>query len=142
VLVANSEQALTDPGKTPINDRHNFPRMNLRKREGTAWDGRWMGGFAWRRTDARWASLPGGPLLDEHWLGLTPHFVLTDFLSTAFTGLVDAGIAVAWVHACAAFVKRTRLGPGRLTVTTFEFSDAAALANPLAPYLLAALAAN
>ena len=142
VLIANSEQALTDPGRAPISDRHNFPRMNLRKREGTPWDGRWMGGFAWRRTDARWASLPGGPLLDEHWLGLTPHFVLTDFLSTAFTGLVDAGIAVAWVHACAAFVKRTRLGPGRLTVTTFEFSDAAALANPLAPYLLAALAAN
>ena len=142
VLVANSEQALTDPGKTPINDRHNFPRMNLRKREGTAWDGRWMGGFAWRRTDARWACLPGGPLLDEHWLGLTPNFVLTDFLSTAFTGLVDAGIAVAWVHACAAFVKRTRLGPGQLTVTTFELSDAAAIANPIAPYLLAAIAAT
>jgi hypothetical protein len=140
VLVANSEQALTDPGRHPISDRHNFPRMAIRKREGTSWDGRWMGGFAWRRTDERWALLPGGPMLDEHWLGLTPDYVLTSFFSTAYSGLVDAGIVVAWLHASAAFVKRTRLGPGQLTVTTFDFGGGTA--NPLAPHLLAAIVAG
>jgi hypothetical protein len=55
---------------------------------------------------------------------------------------VDAGIAVAWVHDSAAFVKRTRLGPGLLTVTTFDFSREESLTNPLACYLLAAVAAR
>ena len=63
--------------------------------------------------------------------------MLTGFLSTGFAGLVDAGIVVAWLHAHAAFVKRTRLGPGRLTVTTFDFR--AGRANPLAPHLLSAI---
>ncbi len=139
VLIANSAHALFAPGRH-ASDRHNFPRMTIRGRDGTFWDGRWMGGFAWRRTDGRWAALPGGPLLDEHWVGLTPNHVLTSFLSTGFSGLVDAGIVVGWMHASAAFAKRTRLGPGLLTVTTFDFSNAKSLANPLAPFVLAAVA--
>ena len=101
-----------------------------------------MGAFGWRRTDGAWAALPGGPLLDEHWLGLTPNFVLTGFLSTAFAGLVDAGVVAAWLHSAAAFVKRTRLGAGRLTVTTFEFSAPGVAMRPLAPHVLAAIAAG
>ena len=143
LVVANHDDALVDPERAlPASDRHNFPRMNLRKRDGTPWDGRWMGGFAWRRTDGPWAALAGGPMLDEHWQGLTPNYVLTGFLSTAFTGLVDAGIVVAWLHHAAAFVKRTRLGAGQLTVSTFELSTSAASENPLAPHLLAAIAAS
>ena len=143
VLIANSEHALADPERpSPRKDRHNFPRMEVRKREGTPWDGRWMGAFAWRRTDGAWSAVPGGPLLDEHWCGLTPNFVLTGFLSTAYTGLVDAGVVVGWLHASAAFTKRTRLGPGRLTVTSFEFQAPGAAAHPLAPLVLAAVAAG
>ena len=140
-LVANSDDALIDPDRRlPVSDRHNFPKMILRPRDGTPWDGRWMGAFCWRRTDGPWASLPGAAMLDEHWLDLTPNYVLTGFLSTAFTGLVDAGVVVAWVHHAAAFVKRSRLGPGRLTVTTFELSTSAASENPLASHVLAAVA--
>ena len=76
--------------------------MLLRERAGTPWDGQWMGAFAWRRTDGPWSGLPGGPMLDEHWTGLLPNYVLTGFPSTAFGGLVDAGVAVGWLHHAAA----------------------------------------
>jgi hypothetical protein len=99
-----------------------------------------MGAFMWRRMDGPWASLPNGPLLDEHWAGLLPDYVLTGFLSTAFNGLVDAGIAVAWLHKAAALVKRSFLGRGWLTVSTFEMSSPEARRNPLGPHLLRALA--
>jgi hypothetical protein len=79
-------------------------------------------------------------MLDEHWRGLLPKYVLTGFRSTAFAGLVDAGVTVAWIHKSAAFSKRSFLGKGWLTATTFDLSSEAGQANPLAPHLLAALA--
>jgi hypothetical protein len=141
VLIANSPDALIDPErKLPVNDRHNFPMMLLRERAGTPWDGQWMGAFTWRRMEGPWSGLPGGPMLDEHWSGLLPNHVLTGFPSTAFGGLVDAGLAVGWLHHAAAFVKRSFLGKGWLTVSTFDLTSPKAHQNPLAPYLLKALA--
>ena len=141
LLVANAIDALTDPARNlPAIDGANFPKMQLREREGTPWDGRWMGAFSWRRTDGPWAELPNGPMLDEHWQGLIPKYVLAGFRSTAFGGLVDAGITVAWLHKAAALTKRTFLGRGWMTVSTFDFTSAEARANPLAPHLLKALA--
>ncbi len=141
VLIANSTDALIDPErKLPLNDRHNFPSMLLRERGGTPWDGQWMGAFTWRRMEGPWSDLPGGPMLDEHWSGLLPALVLTGFPSTAFGGLVDAGVAVGWLHHAAAFVKRSFLGKGWLTVSTFDLASPRAQANPLAPYLMKALA--
>ena len=67
--------------------------------------------------------LPGGPMLDEHWAGLLPNHVLTGFPSTAFGGLVDAGVAVGWLHHAAAFSKRSFLGRGWLTVSTFDLTS-------------------
>jgi hypothetical protein len=99
-----------------------------------------MGAFAWRRTDGPWAALPNGPMLDEHWAGLSPGYVLTGFLSTAFGGLVDAGVAVAWLHKAAAMAKRSFLGRAWMTVSTFEMTSQDARNNPLAPHLLKALA--
>jgi hypothetical protein len=141
LLVANSSDALIDPErKLPLNDRHNFPSMLLRERAGTPWDGQWMGAFTWRRMEGPWSSLPGGPMLDEHWSWLLPNHVLTGFPSTAFGGLVDAGVAVGWLHHAAAFVKRSFLGKGWLTVSTFDLTTPRAHENPLAPYLIRALA--
>ncbi|HEX9167665.1 MAG TPA: hypothetical protein VF886_01875 [Roseiarcus sp.] len=143
LLIANSVDALIDPQrKLPLNDRHNFPSMLLRERAGTPWDGQWMGAFAWRRMDGPWDGMPGGPMLDEHWTGLLPNHVLTGFPSTAFGGLVDAGVAVGWLHHAAAFSKRSFLGKAWLTVSTFDLTSAEAWDNPLAPHLLAALAAS
>jgi hypothetical protein len=140
LLVANSADALIDPERNlPLNDRHNYPSMLLRERAGTPWDGQWMGAFTWRRVDGPWSGLPGGPMLDEHWSGLLPNHVLTGFPSTAFGGLVDAGVAVGWLHHAAAFVKRSFLGKGWLTVSTFDLTSPKALENPLAPHLLKAL---
>jgi Glycosyl hydrolases family 2/Glycosyl hydrolases family 2, sugar binding domain len=141
VLVANSVEALIDPDRNlPLNDRHNFPSMLVRERAGTPWDGRWMGAFTWRRTEGPWSGLPGGPMLDEHWTGLLPNHVLTGFPSTAFGGLVDAGVAVGWLHHAAAFVKRSFLSKGWLTVSTFDLTSPQAQTNPLAPHLIKALA--
>jgi len=141
LLVANYIDALMDPARNlPVGDNHNFPTMQLKEREGTPWDGRWMGAFSWRRTDGPWAALPNGPMLDEHWGGLIPKFVLTGFRSTAFGGLVDAGIAVAWLHKAAALTKRSFLGKGWMTVSTFDFTSEEAQANPLATHVLKALA--
>ena len=141
LLIANSGDALIDPErKLPLNDRHNFPSMLLRERAGTPWDGQWMGAFTWRRMEGPWSGLPGGPMLDEHWSGLLPNHVLTGFPSTAFGGLVDAGVAVGWLHHAAAFVKRSFLGKGWLTVSTFDLISPQAQENPLAPYLIKALA--
>jgi hypothetical protein len=141
VLIANSADALIDPDRTlPLNDRHNFPSMLLRERAGTPWDGQWMGAFTWRRMDGAWSGLPGGPMLDEHWSGLLPNYVLTGFPSTSFGGLVDAGVAVGWLHHAAAFVKRSFLGNGWLTVSTFDLTSPLAHENPLAPHLMKALA--
>jgi Glycosyl hydrolases family 2/Glycosyl hydrolases family 2, sugar binding domain len=142
VLIANSADALIDPQrKLPLNDRHNFPSMLLRERAGTPWDGQWMGAFAWRRTDGPWSGLPGGPMLNEHWTGLLPNYVLTGFPSTAFGGLVDGGVAVGWLHHAAALAKRSFLGKAWLTVSTFNLTSIEAADNPLAAHLLAALAA-
>jgi Glycosyl hydrolases family 2, sugar binding domain/Glycosyl hydrolases family 2 len=139
-LIANSADALVDPERTlPLNDRHNFPSMLLRERAGTPWDGQWMGAFTWRRTDGPWSRLPGGAMLDEHWTGLLPNYVLTGFPSTAFGGLVDAGIAVGWLHHAAALSKRSFLGKAWLTVSTFDLTSAGVADNPLAPHLLNAL---
>jgi hypothetical protein len=141
LLIANSSDALIDPErKLPLNDRHNFPSMLLRERAGTPWDGQWMGAFTWRRMEGPWSGLPGGPMLDEHWSGLLPNHVLTGFPSTAFGGLVDAGVAVGWLHHAAAFVKRSFLGKGWLTVSTFDLTSPQAQENPLAPHLIKALA--
>jgi hypothetical protein len=141
VLIANSADALIDPERNlPLNDRHNFPSMLLRERAGTPWDGQWMGAFTWRRMEGPWSDLPGGPMLDEHWSGLLPNYVLTGFPSTAFGGLVDAGVAVGWLHHAAAFVKRSFLGNGWLTVSTFDLTSPPAHENPLAPHLIKALA--
>jgi len=141
LLIANDLAALREPGRSlPERDLVNFPKMEIRTREGTPWDGRWMGAFSWRRTDGPWAGFPNGPMLDEHWGALLPKYVLTGFRSTAFHGLVDAGVAVAWLHKAAAFSKRSFLGKGWMTVSTFDLTSAAAAANPLAPHLLAALA--
>ncbi len=143
LLVANHIDALMDPARNlPAGDNGNFPKMQLREREGTSWDGRWMGAFSWRRTDGPWAALPNGPMLDEHWGGIIPKYVLAGFRSTAFGGLVDAGIAVAWLHKAAALTKRSYLGKGWMTVATFDFTSAEAQANPLAPHVLKALAAS
>ncbi|HXT06598.1 MAG TPA: hypothetical protein VN715_06655 [Roseiarcus sp.] len=66
MVAANTTDALVYPERRlPASDRHNFPKMGIRKRDGTPWDGRWMGAFAWRRTDGPWAALPGGAMLDE-----------------------------------------------------------------------------
>ena len=141
VLIANAADALIDPQRNlPLNDRHNFPSMLLRERAGTPWDGQWMGAFSWRRMDGPWSSLPGGPMLDEHWSGLLPRHVLTGFPSTAFGGLVDSGMAVGWLHLAAAFTKRSFLGKAWLTVSTFDLTSPKAHENPLAPHLLKALA--
>ncbi len=143
LLIANSVDALVDPKRElPLSDRHNFPSMLLRAREGTPWDGQWMGAFSWRRTDGPWATLPNGPMLDEHWTGLMPNHVLTGFPSTAFGGLVDCGMAVGWLHLAAAFAKRSFLGRAWITVATFELTSGEGAKNPLAPHLLAALAAS
>jgi hypothetical protein len=141
LLIANSADALIDPQrKLPPGDRHNFPSMLLNARAGTPWDGQWMGAFAWRRIDGPWSGLPDGPMLNEHWSGLLPNHVLTGFPSTSFMGLVDAGVAVGWLHHAAAFSKRSFLGKAWLTVTTFDLTSAEAAENPLAPHLLKALA--
>ena len=141
VLIANSADALIDPErKLPLNDRRNFPSMLLRERAGTPWDGQWMGAFTWRRMDGPWSVLPGGPMFDEHWTGLLPNHVLIGFPSSGFGGVVDAGVAVGWLHHAAAFAKRSFLGNGWLTVSTFDLTSAQAQANPLAPHLLRALA--
>ncbi len=140
LLVANQANALVDSERTlPAGDFHNFPTMGLRLRAGSPWDGGWMGAFCWRRIDGPWASLPGGAMLDEHWIGLLPDYVLTGFRSTAFAGLVDSGVAVAWLHKAAAFTKRTYLGKAWLTVSTFDLTSVVALRHPLAPHLLLAL---
>jgi hypothetical protein len=141
LIIANSPDALIDPERAlPRSDPHNFPTMALKPREGTPWDGQWMGAFAWRRIDGPWAALPSGAMLDEHWAGLLPEYVLTGFLSTAFDGLIDSGVAVAWLHKAAAFAKRSFLGRAWLTVSTFEMTSPEARKNPLAPHLLRALA--
>lgn len=141
LLIANDTKALVDPTRTlPYPDLVNFPKMEVKERDGTFWDGRWMGAFSWRRTDGPWAGLPNGPMLDEHWAGLVPQHVLTGFRSTAFGGLIDAGMAVAWLHKAAGFTKRSFLGKGWMTVSTFDMTSNAAIENPLAAHVLLALA--
>ena len=113
--------------------------MILKPRNGTPWDGQWMGSFTWRRMDGAWSLLPNGPMLDEHWIGLTPNHILTGFLAPSFGGLVDSGMAVGWLHLAAGFVKRSFLGKAWLTVATFDLTSRAAAENPLGAHLLRAI---
>ncbi len=141
LLIANKDDALVDPArKLPLSDRHNFPTAELKARDGTPWDGRWMGAFGWRRTDGPWNHLPPGAMFDEHWIGLVPNHVLTGFLAPAWGGLVNSGMVVGWLHKAAGFAKRSFLGKGWINIATFDLTSPEALANPIAPHLLAALA--
>ena len=79
-------------------------------------------------------------MLDEHWAGLMPKYVLTGFPSTAFGGLIDSGMTVGWLHLAAAFTKRSFLGRAWITVATFELTSEKAAQHPLAPHLLRTLA--
>ena len=144
LLIANSARCARRPGAEPAarSTATTFPRCCLRARDGTPWDGQWMGAFSWRRVDGPWAGLPNGPMLDEHWAGLMPKYVLTGFPSTAFGGLIDSGMAVGWLHLAAAFAKRSFLGKAWLTVSTFDLTSSGAAENPLAAHLLAALAGS
>ena len=55
LVIANSPDALIDPERDlPLSDRHNFPKMELKRRQGTPWDGQWMGAFAWRLAPHGW----------------------------------------------------------------------------------------
>jgi hypothetical protein len=139
-LSLERDDALIDPERSPpLNDRHNFPQMLLGRRDGSPWDGQWMGAFAWRRMDGPWSGLPNGPMLDEHWTGIMPTHVLTGFPSTAFGGLVDSGVAVGWLNLAAGFSKRSFLGKGWITVATFDLTSAQAAENPLGAHLLRAI---
>ena len=111
LLIANSADALIDPERNlPLGDRHNFPSMLLkrapeRRGTGSGWalsagGARRAHGLACRT--ARCSTSIGA--------GLLPNYVLTGFPSTAFGGLVDAGMAVGWLHLAAAFIKRSFLG--------------------------------
>ena len=141
LLIANTADALIDSQrKLPLHDRHNFPSMLLRSREGTPKDGQWMGAFSWRRMDGPWAGCRTGRCSTSTGAGLLPDHVLTGFPSTAFAGLVDSGMAVGWLHLAAAFTKRSFLGNAWMTVSTFDLTSTKAAENPLAAHLLRAIA--
>ncbi|MBS1252125.1 MAG: Beta-galactosidase [Anaerolineales bacterium] len=116
-----------------------FAGVRIKAREGTPWSGDWASSFAWLRREGPFQRLPGGPLLDFAFDGVTPECVLVGFTPWDFEARVHAGIFVGWIHKPAALIAERRYGRGRAVLTTFRLTTNDPGSDPTATTLLDAL---
>jgi len=120
-----------------------FPAIELKPwREALFGGGEWVSAFSWLRRSERFADLPGGPLMDAIFEGLTPNVVITGIPPARFEYDVLAGVFVGWVHQVAALIARHNAGLGSLTISTLKLTEQPPGADPLASWLLHQLIAG
>jgi hypothetical protein len=126
LLLAEDEEAL----------QMYVPRLKIKEREETAWQGDWASSFGWHRFD----KLPTGGVVDFSFTGLTPEHILAGFAPRDFALNVYAGLFVGWLHKPVPTIAKRRLGEGEVFVSTFRLSKNLE-SNPLAMLLFAELLA-
>ncbi|MGA7757370.1 MAG: glycoside hydrolase family 2 TIM barrel-domain containing protein [Ilumatobacteraceae bacterium] len=114
-----------------------YPKIELK-----AWHdalfggGEWVSAFSWLRRVERFADLPGGPMMDSFFEGLTPSVVITGVPPARYEHDVLAGVFVGWVHQVAALVIRHHAGLGSVLVSTLRLTERGVGEDPLADWLL------
>ncbi len=120
-----------------------YPRIELRAwRDALFGGGEWVSAFSWLRRIGRFADLPGGPMMDSFFEGLTPSVVITGVPPARFEYDVYAGVFVGWVHQVAALIAHHHAGLGSLLISTLRLTEHPVGADPLADWLLQQLIAT
>ena len=119
-----------------------FPHwQNVRAvaRQGTPWRGDWASSFAWLRRRGVFASIPGGPLMDEIFDRVIPTHVIVGCNLLDFQARVHAGLTVGWVHRPVALIVERNYGKGRLVASTLRLLHETPGEDPTATTLLDAM---
>ncbi len=129
LLLADRAEALAAP----------LPHLQIVARQGTVWQGDWIGSFAWLRREGPYGVLPGGPLLDLGFSRVIPAQVIVGLSPWDFQGDVDAGLFVGWVHKPVGLIVRRRYGRGVVLVSTFHLTADDLGRDPVATALFRAM---
>jgi hypothetical protein len=108
-------------------------------RKGTPWRGDWASSFAWLRRRGPFASIPGGPLIDETFDRVIPTHLISGCNLLDFQARVHAGLAVGWVHKPVALVVERNYGRGRIVASTLRLLRDPPGEDPTATSLLEAM---
>jgi len=111
-------------------------------RDDTPWRGDWASSFAWLDRRGPFATIPGGPLLDETCDRIVPSHVITGCNLIDFQARVYAGLVVGWIHKPVALAVERAYGDGRLLASTFRLFRDEPLADPTATRILDGLIAT
>lgn len=111
-----------------------IPGLQIKKREGSPWEGDWASSFGWHRFE----KLPTGGTVNFAFAGLVPKHVIRNFSSRDFAFNVYAGLFVGWLHKPVPTIARRRAGEGEVLISTFQLSRNLET-NPLARYIFAEL---
>jgi hypothetical protein len=111
-----------------------IPRIEIKPRNGTPWQGDWASSFGWHRFE----NLPTGNVINFAFADLTPEHIIHGFAPRDFALDVYAGLFVGWLHKPVPTIALKRVGRGKLLVSTFRLARNLE-SNPLARYLLAEL---
>jgi hypothetical protein len=112
LLLADSEDAM------PADSR-----LKVKLRAGTELDGRWFSNFNWIRTDQPpFSEVAFTPILGFESARVAPHYVIQGLEPHEFTEVLS-GITFGWLNKNSALAFQTRVGAGKLLLTTFRFDD-------------------
>jgi hypothetical protein len=112
LLLADSEDAM------PADSR-----LKVKLRAGTELDGRWFSNFNWIRTDQPpFSEVAFTPILGFESARVAPHYVVQGMKADEFTDVL-CGITFGWLNKNSALALQTRVGTGKLLLTTFRFDD-------------------
>jgi glycosyl hydrolase family 2 len=106
-------------------------------RVGTELEGRWFSNYNWIRTQQRpFSDVAFRRILDFESREVAPRYILRGIAAEDFDEVLS-GITYGWLNNNSALVLQTKVGPGRLLITTYRFGKYGK--DPYATHLLNAL---
>jgi hypothetical protein len=109
--------AESDPQPSPLS------WWQIKRRDGTHWQGDWASSFSWIAGDGPFMNLPDHGAVDFLFAGITPDHVISGVTPDEFAASVHAGIFVGWLQHNAALTAGRRVGEGQLLISTFQLSE-------------------
>ena len=113
------------------------PGGYVANRDGTAWQGDWATSFSWINKQGAFAALPGKPLLEMEYAGITPDAVIAGIPAWAMRTHSHAGLALGWIHKPVSLLADIPYGKGKIVITTFKLNADTLAQNVLAKVLFA-----
>jgi hypothetical protein len=98
-------------------------RFKVTLRAGTELEGRWFSNFNWIRADRQpFSAVALSPILGFESARVAPEFVIQGLAPEEFSDVLS-GITFGWLSKNAALSLQTRVGSGKLLLTTYKFDD-------------------